>query len=217
LAREIEPRLLVVGGQSRNVGKTALVVDLIRAFPEARWVAVKISQYGHGVCAVNGKLCQCAPGEHATALDVEKNLDGQSDTSRFLAAGARRAIWLRTRQGQLGEGLPLLLEELGRKETGGKPNVIVESNSLLGYLEPSLYLLVLDPAVGDFKESARQFLDRADAFVVRRRIEKEWEGVPKNLLALRPAFYQGIGERLPGRATDFVRARFFGGGEAATD
>lgn len=208
---ETKPRLLIVGGQSRNVGKTTLVVDLIRAFPDGAWVAVKISQYGHGVCAVNGKTCQCAPGEHAAALDVEKDPEGGSDTSRFLAAGARRAIWLRTRQGQLREGLPMLLRELTRSDLGGKPNVIVESNSLLGYLEPSLYLVVLDPSVGDFKESARRFLNRADAFVVRRRIEKEWEGVPENLLALRPAFYQGMGERLPSGAEDLVRARFFGG------
>jgi hypothetical protein len=205
------PRLLVVGGQSRNIGKTALVVDLIRAFPQADWVAAKITQYGHGVCAMNGETCDCAPRDHGVALDLERDPAGRSDTSRFLAAGARRALWLRVRLGQLDEGWPLLLQELRRLETSERANVIIESNSLLGLVDPSLCLMVLDPAVVDFKASARQFLHRADAFVVRPRIEKEWQGVPKSLLALRPVFCQTAGEGLPDGAIGFVRKTFFGG------
>ena len=53
--QKINARLLVVGGHTRNIGKTALVVDLIRAFPEAAWTAVKITQYGHGVCSISGE------------------------------------------------------------------------------------------------------------------------------------------------------------------
>ena len=33
------PRILVVGGHTRNIGKTQLVVEIIRAFPQARWTA----------------------------------------------------------------------------------------------------------------------------------------------------------------------------------
>ena len=39
--------IVVVGGQSRNVGKTSLVANLIKAVPERRWTAVKITQHEH--------------------------------------------------------------------------------------------------------------------------------------------------------------------------
>src|SRR5207253_5611963 len=53
------------------------------------------------------------------------------DSARFLAAGARRSFWLRTKHGFLAEGLPLLRTALG--QIGPDPNgemipLILESN-----------------------------------------------------------------------------------------
>src|SRR2546422_8782543 len=96
--------------------------------------------------------------------------DSGTDSARFLAAGVQRAFWLRTKQGFLAEGLPVLRESLNSLTTDaaeGPLNVIVESNSLLQFLKPSLYLTVLDPRIEDFKPSAQRALDRADAFVLR--------------------------------------------------
>ncbi|MGH9813757.1 MAG: hypothetical protein ACRD4T_11540, partial [Candidatus Acidiferrales bacterium] len=118
--------LLVIGGHTRNIGKTQLVVEIIRAFPEAAWTAVKITQFGHGVCSLNGESCHCALDEHTFAVEEERDAGGQSDTSRFLAAGARWSIWARTKQGRLAEALPALREQLA-----GAQNVILESNSVL--------------------------------------------------------------------------------------
>jgi len=198
-------RTMVVGGHSRNIGKTALVVDLIRAFPEARWTAVKITQYGHGVCSINGEACGCAPDEHAFALDEEFDRNNRTDTSRFLVAGAVRSLWLRTKQGRLAEALPLLREGLL-----GAGNVLVESNALLQYFWPDLYLAVLDPAVEDFKPSARRFLDLVDALVLRSPLSASaWPDVSPRLLAAKPRFLQPLGQPLPAELADFVRRRFF--------
>ncbi len=197
--------VLVVGGHSRSVGKTSLVVDLICAFPEAAWTAVKITQYGHGVCSRNGESCGCAPREHTVALDEERDRSDRTDTSRFLVAGAARALWLRTKQGRLAEGLPLLGEELVEAR-----NVILESNTVLQFLRPLLYLVVLDPRQTDFKPSARQALDRADAFVLRSPISGGvWGDVSPRLLERKPAFVQGLGEAFPAALREFVRERFF--------
>ena len=64
--------MIVVGGHTRSIGKTQLVCDLIAALPEAEWIAGKITQYGHGVCAQNGENCDCAPDEHICAINWEK-------------------------------------------------------------------------------------------------------------------------------------------------
>jgi hypothetical protein len=210
-------RVIVVGGHTRSIGKTQLVCDLISAFPEAQWVAGKITQYGHGVCAQNGENCDCAPDEHICAVSWETRADSGTDSGRFLAAGAQRSFWLRTKQGFLAEGMPLLrdaLREAESSEVGGPGNLILESNTLLQFVKPSLYLMVLHPAKIDFKESARLQMDRASAFVLREPLPDAtrhggnlgaWRGVPLQLLRGRPQFLQREGEVLPGKLAEKVR------------
>src|ERR1700746_1231349 len=100
--------LVVIGGHSRSVGKTSVVAGLIAALPDFNWTAVKITQYGHGICSANGEACDCATGDHSWAISEEHDRSGDSDTSRFLVAGAVRALWVRTQQGRLAEAMPAL-------------------------------------------------------------------------------------------------------------
>jgi hypothetical protein len=199
-------RVIVVGGHTRSIGKTQLVCDVISAFPWANWIAGKITQYGHGVCAQNGENCDCAPYEHVCAIEWEVRADTGTDSSRFLAAGARRSFWLRTKQGFLAEGLPLLRAALLQATEAGvsqPPSVIVESNSLLQFLKPSLYFAVVDPAKEDFKDSARAALDRADALVLRGSSEALATAgpssikLPARVLKDKPSVTQQEGEPLP--------------------
>jgi len=199
-------RLIVVGGHTRSIGKTQLVCDVIRAFPEENWIAGKITQYGHGVCAKNGENCGCAPDEHSHAISWEKSATTGTDSSRFLAAGAQRSFWLRTKQGFLAEGLPLLREalaELPSSNAAELPTLILESNSVLQFVQPSLYFAVIDPSRGDFKDSARIVLDRADALVLRGGIddapvsEAPWMKLPRQFLNQAPSVHQKEGEPLP--------------------
>src|SRR5205823_12929213 len=142
--------IVVIGGHSRSVGKTSVVAGLISALPEFEWTALKITQYGHGVCSANGEACDCATSDHSWAISEEHDRSGESDTSRFLVAGAQRALWVRTEQGRLAEVMPAF-----RHRLEGARNVIIESNSVLKFLRPDLYLTVLDPLTADFKNSAR--------------------------------------------------------------
>ena len=203
-------RVVVVGGHTRSIGKTQLVCEVISAFPDANWIAGKITQYGHGVCAQNGENCDCAPEEHVCAINWEEHPDTGTDSARFLAAGARRSFWLRTKQGFLAEGLPLLraaLLETLEPAANELPPLIVESNSLLQFLKPSLYLAVIDPSKEDFKDSARATLDRADALVIRGSFEgmpestsgaaPAWLKLPSRLLCEKPSVSQREGEPLP--------------------
>ena len=225
-------RVVVVGGHTRSIGKTQLVCDIIAAFPRTDWIAGKITQYGHGVCAQNGENCDCAPTEHVCALDWESRSDTGTDSARFLAAGAKRSFWLRTKQGYLAEGMPLLrqaLEEVAsgpaaslrvsewpfdcaqgkqaaRKAEEEEPSemaVILESNSLMQFLKPSLYFAVIDPQRDDFKESAQIALDRAHALVLRGEPGGDsppaplWMKLPTKLLQQKPSVLQREGQPLP--------------------
>jgi molybdopterin-guanine dinucleotide biosynthesis protein len=153
--------IIVVGGHSRNIGKTSVVAGIIARLPQFHWTAFKVTQYGHGFCTADGKPCQCQAADSCVSVSAERELASGTDSSRFLAAGAARSIWVRTRIGMLAEAMPRIREELARSE-----NAILESNSILEFLEPDLCLTVLDPSVADFKDSARRSLARADAILI---------------------------------------------------
>ncbi|HUB19484.1 MAG TPA: hypothetical protein VL990_12670 [Acidobacteriaceae bacterium] len=191
--------VIVVGGHSRNIGKTSVVASLIARLPEYRWTAFKITQYGHGFCTADGKPCQCQTADSCISLSAEQDSASGTDTSRFLAAGAARSLWVRTRIGRLAEAMPRIEKELAASE-----NAILESNSILEFLKPDLYLMVLDPSVADWKDSARRFLERTDAVLIcsadsRQGFSAALDGKPRFPVA--PPDY------LSSEAVDFVRAR----------
>jgi hypothetical protein len=196
--------VIVIGGHSRSVGKTSVVAGLIAALPEFRWTAVKITQYGHGICSANGQACDCATGDHSWAVTEEKNKTGDSDTSRYLAAGALRAWWVRTEQGRLAEAMPRVRELLAASE-----DVILESNSVLKFLRPDLYLTILDPLTPDFKNSAREFLDRASAVILHepRKDPPTWSRVSLKPVEGKPVFRIAPPPYVTPEITEFVRAQ----------
>jgi hypothetical protein len=195
--------LVVIGGHSRSVGKTSVVAGLIAALREYEWTAAKITQYGHGICSANGEACDCATGDHSWAISEERDRSGASDTSRFLAAGAAKVFWVRTEQGRLAEAIPTF-----RKRLEAAQNVIIESNSILKFLRPDLYLAVLDPSTADFKNSAREFLDRADAVILHDFDGvAQWQSVSLKPVANRPVFRISPPNYVTKEMVEFVAAR----------
>jgi hypothetical protein len=197
--------IVVVGGHTRSVGKTSVVAGLIAALPAFHWTALKITQYGHNVCSANGQPCGCATADHSVAVSEEKDNSGDSDTSRFLLAGADHSYWVRTQQGHLAEAMPRI-----RKILASTQNAIIESNSILRFLKPDLYLTVLDPQTEDFKPSAQAFLDRADAVLLHSTANSKnpiWEHVSLKPIVDRPTFPIHPPTYVTPEVVEFVRAR----------
>ena len=191
--------IVVVGGHSRSVGKTSVVAGLIAAMPDLHWTAIKITQYGHGICSADGTPCDCATDDHSWAITEEHDRSGESDSSRYLVAGAETSFWVRTRQGMLAEAMPSLRHRL----TG---NVIIESNSVMKFVRPDVYLTVLDPRNPDFKRSALEFLDRATAVLLHEPSNPNgWDGVSSKLLEGKPVFRISPPGYVTGEIVAFVR------------
>jgi hypothetical protein len=178
--------LVVVGGHSRNIGKTSVVAGLIKRLRDRRWAALKITQYGHGVCSNEGKECECAPDDAAHPFALSEEYEpSKTDTGRFFAAGAERSFWLRTPAGELARAADLV-----RKIVAQNENVIVESNSIMELVQPDLFLMILDFSCEDFKASSLRYMDRADAYlVVDRGINAPlWEGIAQGIWDGKPQF-----------------------------
>lgn len=201
---KIENMNIVVGGHSRNIGKTSVVAEIIHATKDQNWTAIKVTQFGHGVCSRNGHACHCATDEHKYAIVEERNAKGRGDTCRFLAAGASRSVWVRTKQGMLSEAMPEIQQILSASQ-----NTIVESNSILEFVQPDLYLVVLDFATADFKVSSRKFLNLADAFIVTNaKTTPAWDDVALQQLAQKPRFEVTPPPYTNPAVIEFVRTRF---------
>lgn len=139
-------RCLVVGGHSRGVGKTALVVDLVRSLGWRRVVTVKVSAHRHG-----------------SYIEVEEDgvPSAVSSTGRCLAAGAQRAVLCRCPDGCLATARTLVewLRRDGR-------DVIVESNRMAAGTAPDLTFFVVSAATADWKATSDACLARADGIVL---------------------------------------------------
>jgi hypothetical protein len=121
-----------------------------------------------------------------------------------MVAGADHSWWVRTQQGHLAEAMPRI-----RKILASTQNVIIESNSILRFIKPDLYLTVLDPRTADFKASAQTFLDRADAVLlhsVANPNRPAWESVSLKSVIDRPMFTIHPPNYVTPEVVDFVRA-----------
>jgi hypothetical protein len=145
--------LVVVGGQSRKIGKSSVVAGLIGALRAARWTAVKVSPHFHAPAPPGGGY-----------ILTEEFTPGKGDSGRYLAAGAVRAFWLQADEQELAAALPALETIIATSA-----NTIIESNSILNWLRPDLYLVVIDGSLAGWKSSGMAQLDKADAFIVVAR------------------------------------------------
>jgi hypothetical protein len=197
-------RLVVVGGQVRKVGKTSVIAGLVRGLNSLAWTAVKISHHGGDADSQETPSADELPAHLEFLWSEEKDPNGHDDTSRYLAAGARRALWMRTRGGTLARALPGLLKALE-----GDEHVIIESNSILAFLKPTVFLFVVDESRQELKASARQFLPHTDALV---RVEHElkppfWPRKSLQVLEDKPVFPVSAGEWSNPALCRFVRER----------
>jgi hypothetical protein len=196
---------LVVGGQCRKVGKTALCVDLIRLMGDLPWTAVKITPHSESGCPVQGATCGCPQWEHTFSIREDSSQSTGKDTCRYLQAGAKSAFWVQTKAGCLGNALDRLQGLLE-----GARCILIESDAIARFWQPELFLMVLDPRKADFKPSARVQLVSADLFLLRAPLAAGVSDAPMlDNLTETPQFLQPFGYPLPSYMQKLVRQHFY--------
>ena len=140
--------IVVIGGSGKDIGKTTLVCAVISALREFRWTAVKITGHDYEPAEEGMSL--------GTAIREESRAGGETDTERYLAAGARRAL-LVTR---VGSAVPV--NEI-RRALGGDRNVIFESNRIVDAMKPDVCLALVGGT--ERKASFERLLVSADGVV----------------------------------------------------
>jgi hypothetical protein len=162
---------IVVGGANKGVGKTALICGIIAAFPQINWSAIKITSDIHETLGAPSfqRLFAGRVGSHElpqlspTYSSIwEETVAGQgTDTGRYLAAGATRAIFVTAAESDI--SIDEIQAAIG--PDSGTASVIFESNRIIGVLKPDICVAVIGNAQSAVKASFQPFAQRADAFV----------------------------------------------------
>jgi hypothetical protein len=135
--------LLIVAGSGRNSGKTTIVCKLVDQFSYLGITAVKISPHFHdpseGLIHI--------PGKPGFAIYEETNRNTTKDSSRMLRSGAQKVYYIQTVEKTIKEAFSAIYMNI----PPGKP-VICESPSLINYIKPGLYILMIGPAGSILKD-----------------------------------------------------------------
>ena len=155
------PRLLQIGSTGRNSGKTVVATELIQRFKQQhRLVGLKIVTITgeRGKCQRGGVGCGiCTSIDSGYELTEEKQLKGQKDTMRLLAAGCEQVFLLKAFTDHLLAGFNTFLNQIPADAA-----VICESNSLRQVVRPGLFLMLTNHRLRPIKPTAAKVYPQAD-------------------------------------------------------
>ncbi|MCP4608305.1 MAG: molybdenum cofactor guanylyltransferase [Planctomycetes bacterium] len=101
-----------------------------------------------------------SPSRHYYITE-EKERCRHTDTSRMLAAGAKKVLWLQALNTHLEEGIKVLLDNFDDKTVS-----ICESNRARRIIAPGAFLMIRNSQETNWKPSAQEVFEYADRIVV---------------------------------------------------
>lgn len=152
------PQLLLIGGNARKSGKTSFICSILNKFNQHPILAMKVALYTdkHDLQS----HYQLSDNEFYYEVRDEKGSD-ENDSSRYVAAGAMEGWFVAAMDeeksiNRLKKRIDLLIES-GRL-------LIIESNRMRKYFEPSLFLM-LNKASKEDKAGLVSFREMSDMVI----------------------------------------------------
>lgn len=148
--------MIMIGGNSRNAGKTTLACKII----------VHLSAH-HDVIAI--KVTSIRPGEtdfHGNhdedifsgfTITEETQIDTHKDTSLMLKSGAKKVFYIRASDDFMAEAMAQFLSQYNHNQP-----IICESRSLRKIIEPGLFLMMMSTPVEGNEKNVSVYLAQAD-------------------------------------------------------
>lgn len=130
------PNLIIIGGSSRNVGKTTLALKLIEKYAATESITgLKVTSIRPGEETQHGNHEN--PGLQNFRIIEETINNSSKDTARMLSAGADKVYYIETPDNKITEAMEIFL---ATKYTGGP--IVCESRSLRTAVIPGLFVLL---------------------------------------------------------------------------
>jgi cephalosporin hydroxylase len=149
------PRLLLIAGNGRNSGKTLFACSVISNLcKEIMIIAVKISPHSYAADAKNAII----PG--VFSVTEETSVLSGKDSSRMLAAGAVRSIFITADDSHLTDVVDLL-----KKLAVSGSYIVCESGGLSSFIKPGLFIIVNRNDNRVIKHRLREYLENEHTMV----------------------------------------------------
>lgn len=167
------PVIIGVGGFTSSVGKTALVCELLRAFPG--WEAIKTTRGHYRSCGKDADSCcvsHLLAEKPVLRSGRAETYSPGKDTGRYWDAGAVNVHWLIGTESQIEPGIQ---EALTRVQADG---VFVEGNSFSRFVSVDYFIMVKRADSEEIKSSAKRVLENTSAIYIssdRKGLERGGE------------------------------------------
>jgi hypothetical protein len=161
------PAIVAISGFSSEVGKTTLMCDLLRAFPD--WEAIKVTRGHYRSCGKDPDACcvsDLLSDEPLIRSGREDNYAPGKDTGRYWDAGATNVHWVIATDDQVEAGISQAIERVTA------PGVFIEGNSILNFIQADFVLMVSRASGGKIKGSARRALSQSSAIYLSNVTEE---------------------------------------------
>jgi molybdopterin-guanine dinucleotide biosynthesis protein len=155
------PFVVGVGGFTSNVGKTALMCELLHAFPG--WEAIKTTRGHYRSCGKDAHTCCVSHLLSEQPLIRSGRFDtyeAGKDTGRYWDAGASNVHWLIATDDQIAKGID---QALARVSAEG---VFIEGNSFSQFVETDYFVMVKLQNNSSIKKSAKALLPSVSAIFI---------------------------------------------------
>jgi len=170
------PVIIGVGGFNSDVGKTTLMCELLKWFPE--WEAIKTTRGHYRSCGKDPHACcvsHLLSEEPLVRSGHAETYEKGKDTGRYWDAGASNVHWLICTDNQVEKGIN---EALARVNS---PGVLVEGNSFTQFVQPDHFVMVRRAGDDKMKTSARRIINKVSAIYVSDlsgEVENEMQYLP---------------------------------------
>jgi len=155
------PIIIGVGGFNSDVGKTTLMCELLKWFPE--WEAIKTTRGHYRSCGKDPHACcvsHLLSDEPLVRSGHAETYEKGKDTGRYWDAGASNVHWLICTDSQVEQGIK---EALARVKS---PGVLVEGNSFTQFVQTDHFVMVRRANDDKMKTSARRTIGKVTAVYV---------------------------------------------------
>lgn len=158
-------KVITVSGAQKGVGKTALAEILLSNLPG--FAAIKITMT-----------------DLYTSVSEDENdiMSPDTDTYRMRIHGAEKVIWVQSTQDRLRDAMEQALEKI-RNHKG----VLIEGNSMLEFINPTLAFFVVMGSIDSMKPSRIRALTKADICVINQKQGSSFnDTIPETIKSINP-------------------------------
>ncbi len=152
--------MLMIGGATRNVGKTHLSINIIKKFSDKyNIVGLKVKTIRDNDSFFHGKDKNPLKDDKYRIIE-EKDTLSDEDSSKMLKAGAKKVFRIKVKNQYICEAY-----EKFKNIISDYDMIICESNSLRSEIEPGVFLMIKSMFINTMKPSALEMQKYADKII----------------------------------------------------